>query len=149
MIIRQATKDDIENYMIVRMAVKENVLNTPELVTKEGEERILTVDGKGWVCEIASKIVGFVIVDLKRHILWALFVHPDFENRGIGKELHKIMLEYYFSQSQDRICLTTEPNTRADQFYQLAGWNNDGMVGKEKKYSLSYDSYKKLYNASR
>ena len=74
MVIREATIDDIENYMIVRMAVKENVLTNPALVTKEDNIDYLTKYGKGWVCEIDNKIVGFSIVGLKNE-MFGLFLY--------------------------------------------------------------------------
>ena len=64
MLFREATIKDIDNYMIVRMAVKENVLNNPKLVTIEDNINYLTKYGKGWVCEIDKQIVGFSIVGL-------------------------------------------------------------------------------------
>jgi len=50
--------------MIVRLAVKENVLNNPAFVPREDNVDYLTKYGKGWVCEIDSKIVGFSVVGL-------------------------------------------------------------------------------------
>lgn len=88
MIFREATVDDIDNYMIVRMAVKENVLNNPALVPKEDNIDYLTKYGKGWVCVIENKIVG-----LTQRNVWALFVHPEFEGKGIGKKLHDVMID--------------------------------------------------------
>lgn len=117
MIIREATVDDIDQYMIVRMAVKENILSNPALVTRKDNEDYLTQFGKGWICEIDHRIVGFAIVGLKQHNIWALFVHPDFEGQGIGRQLHDIMLDWYFDQTQEAVWLGTSPNTRAEQFY--------------------------------
>ncbi|WP_324371072.1 GNAT family N-acetyltransferase, partial [Pedobacter sp.] len=48
--------------------------------------------GRGWVCEIGSQIVGFSIVDLRERSVWALFVDPAFAEKGIGKELHRLMI---------------------------------------------------------
>jgi len=146
--IREATIHDVDNYMIVRMAVTENILNTPELVTKEGEEKLLTSDGKGWVAEVNDRIVGFAVVDLIKRNVWALFVHPDNEKAGIGKNLHNKMLEWYFCQTQDDIGLTTGPNTRAEVFYRKMGWKEEGMVGKELKFRMSYENFKKLKSIS-
>ncbi|MCI1267364.1 MAG: hypothetical protein LKG19_12385 [Saprospiraceae bacterium] len=52
MIIREATVDDIDQYMVVRMAVKENIISNPALVTQQDNEDYLTHYGKGWVCEM-------------------------------------------------------------------------------------------------
>lgn len=84
MIFIEATIEDIDNYMIVRMSVKENVLNNPALVPKEDNVDYLAKYGKGWVCKIDNKIIGFSIVGLNQRNVWALFVHPEFEGKGIG-----------------------------------------------------------------
>jgi len=49
--------------------------------------------GKGWVCKVDGEVVGFAIVDLKEHNIWALFLRPEFEGMGIGKELHRLMID--------------------------------------------------------
>ena len=140
--IREATIDDIDNYMIVRMAVKENVLNNPALVPKEDNIDYLTKYGKGWVCEIENKIVGFSIVGLVQRNVWALFVHPEFEGKGIGKKLHNVMIDWYFEQTKEKIWLGTEFNTKAEQFYRKAGWIEVGKNGKDEiKFEMTYDAW--------
>lgn len=142
MVIREATIDDIENYMIVRMAVKENVLTNPALVTKEDNIDYLTKYGKGWVCEIDNKIVGFSIVGLKQRNVWALFVHPEFEGMGIGKKLHNVMIDWYFEQTKDKIWLGTGFNTKAEHFYRKAGWIEVETNGKDEiKFEMTYDDW--------
>ncbi|WCT15091.1 hypothetical protein [Mucilaginibacter jinjuensis] len=64
MIYREAILSDIPQIMKVRLAVKENVLSNPALVTDEDCENYLTIRGKGWVCETEGQIVGFAIADL-------------------------------------------------------------------------------------
>jgi len=95
--------------------------------------------GKGWVCKVDGKVVGFAIVDLKEHNIWALFLRPEFEGMGIGKELHRLMIDWYFDQTQELVWLGTAPNTRAAEFYTRQGWKNVGMVNKgEVKFEMSY-----------
>ena len=142
MIIREARIDDIDHYMIVRMAVKENILSNPALVTQKDNEDYLTKYGKGWVCEIDQRIVGFAIVGLKQHNIWALFVHPDFEGQGIGRQLHDIMLDWYFDQTQEAVWLGTSPHTRAEQFYRKCGWTEIGMHGTgEIKFEMTFSRW--------
>lgn len=86
--IREAQVADIPAYMEVRFAVKENVLSTPGLVTDAHNVDYLTRRGKGCVAEVAGCVVGFAIVDLQGHGIWALFVHPDFDGQGLGRALH-------------------------------------------------------------
>lgn len=130
MLFREATIEDIPQMHVVRMSVKENVLNNPALVTEAHYMGYLTVHGKGWVCEVDDIIAGFAIVDVKEHSVWALFVHPDVEGKGIGRQLHQLMLDWYFSHSQTTLWLSTAPGTRAEGFYKRLGWKDAGAHGK-------------------
>lgn len=106
----------------VRMSVKENVLQTKELVTDEICEEYLMRRGKGWVAEINNHLVAFAIADLLDDNIWALFVRPEFESVGIGKRLHDTMLNWYFKQGKEKVWLSTAPNTKAEAFYRKHGW---------------------------
>jgi GNAT superfamily N-acetyltransferase len=125
--IREAQVADILMMSKIRLAVKENVLSTPGLVTHEDYVEYLTRRGKGWVAEADGRMVGFAIVDLQGHNIWALFVHPDFDRQGIGRALHDNMLRWYFSQTDEPVWLGTEPGTRAEAFYRKAGWRDMGL----------------------
>lgn len=142
MIIRESKIDDIKQIQIIRNSVSENTLSRPELVTDKDCEEFLIVRGKGWVCEIDTQIVGFAIADLKENNIWALFIDPEFEKKGIGRELHRTMLDWYFSQTKNTIWLGTAFNTRAEQFYRKAGWIEVGMHGtKEIKFEMTYNDW--------
>lgn len=143
MIFREATTDDIKQIQIVRNLVKENVLSDPSKVTDKDCEEYLTHRGKGWVCEINDQVVGFAIADLQDRNIWALFVNPEHEGIGVGKQLHDLMLDWYFSKTSETVWLGTAPNTRAEQFYRKAGWTETGMHGKsEIKFEMSFEKYK-------
>ena len=142
MIFREAQVSDIPQIQIVRHSVKENVLSDPALVTDKDCEEFLMVRSKGWVCEVDGKIVGFSVADLKENNIWALFVHPGYEAKGIGKKLHNEMLNWYFDQTQEKVWLGTSPNTRAENFYRKNGWKEVGVHGKgEIKFEMSYENW--------
>lgn len=142
MIFREARVEDIKQIQVVRNSVKENTLSNPNLVTDEDCEEFMIVRGKGWVCEIDNKIVGFSIADLKDENIWALFLSPEFEGQGIGKKLHELMLDWYFSTGKEQVWLGTAPNTRAQKFYKKSGWTEDGMHGKnEVKFVMSHSQW--------
>jgi hypothetical protein len=69
--IREAVIDDIKQIQIVRNSVKENTLSNPNLVSDEDCKEFILVRGKGWVCETNNLIVGFSIVDMRNHNIWA------------------------------------------------------------------------------
>lgn len=143
MIFREAKTTDIASIQIVRHTVKENILSDPALVTDKDCEEFITGRGKGWVCEVNGEVVGFSIVDLKEHNIWALFLRPEFEGRGIGKELHRLMMDWYFEQTKAPVWLGTSPNTRAEEFYSRQGWKKAGMVNKgEVKFEMSYEDWR-------
>ncbi|KMQ59870.1 GCN5 family acetyltransferase [Chryseobacterium sp. BLS98] len=143
MLIREARPEDIPQIQIVRNAVKENILSDPSLVSDADCEEFLFERGKGWVSEAESRIVGFSIADLRENNIWALFVHPDFEDIGIGRKLHDIMLNWYFGQTKEKMWLGTSPDTRAEIFYRKSGWKETGTHGKgEIKFEMTYNNWK-------
>jgi GNAT superfamily N-acetyltransferase len=145
MIFREAQQTDIRQIQIVRNAVTENTLSNPDLVTDADCYIFLFERGKGWVCEIDRQIVGFAIADLKEHNIWALFVQPNHDKKGIGKLLHNLMLTWYFSQTTATVWLGTATNTRAEEFYKRMGWEPAGMHGiKEVKFEMSHTNWQQL-----
>jgi len=144
MIFRVVTSADIPGIQIVRNAVKENPLPDPSYVTDADCEEFMTTRGKGWVCEINSEIVGFAIADLKENNIWALFIHPEHEGKGIGKQLHQLMLDWYFNQQKNSVWLGTAPNTRAENFYRKAGWRETGVrPNGEIRFEMTRDEWAK------
>ena len=85
--------------------MNENTLSDPALVTDKDVEDYIINRGKGWVCEIDNVIVGFAIVSVTDKNVWALFIHPSFEKLGIGRTLHDDMMDWYFSQTVEKIWL--------------------------------------------
>lgn len=144
MFIREATIKDIPQLQIIRNAVKENALSNPALVSDNDYVDYLTTSGKGWLWEVDDNIVGFAIADLKENNIWALFIHPDHEAKGIGKQLHDTMMNWYFSQTKQTVWLSTAFNTRAEAFYRKQGWKNVGLYGtKEIKFEMDIDTWNK------
>lgn len=143
MTYREAHLSDVKEVFRVRLAVKENPLPDPGFITEKEYERYLTQYGKGWVCEADGKIVGFCIVGLTQRNIWALFVQPEYEGRGIGKRLHDMMLDWYFDQTRDTVWLGTGPDTRAEGFYRKAGWRETGRrPNGEIKFEMTCEEWK-------
>ena len=142
MLLREAKPADIPQVQIVRHSVKENVLSNPRLVTDEDCFNYITRRGKGWVAEENGEIIGFAIADLVGNNIWALFVDPRWEKRGIGKALHEAMMNWYFSQTDKTVWLSTEPRSRAEFFYRTAGWKEAGTYGKgELKFEMTKETW--------
>ena len=127
MTIRSASLSDIPDLMRVRMGVRENRLSDPNKVQPHHCREMLEA-GAGWVCEIDGAVVGFAIPDASRGSVWALFVDPAHERKGIGRLLHDTMVRWLFAAGHTSIWLTTDPNTRAEGFYRAAGWQEAGAT---------------------
>ncbi len=143
MIFREAQLTDIPQIQMVRNAVTENTLSDPALVPDQDVADYIIRRGKGWVCEVDNSIVGFAIADLEDNNVWALFIQPGFDKKGIGRKLHDDMLNWYFTQTSTTIWLGTGPGTRAEQFYRKAGWIETGIHGKgEIKFEMTAVQWK-------
>ena len=143
--LREATIDDIPALHAVRMAARENILRNPSLATPEDYTRYLTTDGKGWLFEEGGEVKGFAIVNTRAHEVWALFVHPDAEGRGIGRKLHDPLLEWYFEYFEDTLRIGAAPGTRAEKFYLKKGWKNQGIrMNGEIRFTMSVTDYEKM-----
>jgi len=148
MIFREAINADIPQIQVVRNAVRENMLSDPALVPDKDCQEYINNRGRGWVCEIDGKVVGFSIVDIIDKNVWALFVHPDHDKKGIGRELHDRMIDWYFLQTKETIWLGTAPGTRAESFYRKAGWEEIGLHGKgEIKFEMTPSKWESLKKA--
>lgn len=127
----------------IRMAVRENVLSNPNVVTEKDYLEMLENGGKGWVCFSENELVGFAMVDLPKRNIWALFVHPGFENQGIGRKLQQLMLDWSFAQKGiENLWLSTAPGTRAEHFYEKSGWEKTGITSTgEIRFEMSREKW--------
>jgi quercetin dioxygenase-like cupin family protein len=82
--------------------------------------------GRGWVVECDGAVVAFAIGNAQTGNIWALFVDPAHEGRGHGRRLFDTMVAWLWSQDRDRLWLSTAPGTRAQRFYERAGWRSLG-----------------------
>jgi GNAT superfamily N-acetyltransferase len=119
---REARLHDIPAIREIRSAVKENMLSDPERVPASMVADYLTTLGKGWVCELDDRVVGFSFAASRSRSIWALFVLPGNEGQGIGKQLLRLASDWLFDNGAGKVVLSTAPNTRADGFYRSQGW---------------------------
>jgi GNAT superfamily N-acetyltransferase len=146
---REAITVDIPGIMVVRMAVQENRIPVG-YVTEADVADFIHRRGKGWVCTVDDVVVGFSIVDLVEHNIWALFVSPDWAEKGIGRKLQNLMLDWYFSQTKEKVWLGTGPGTRAEVFYAKTGWTKAGVVNNDEvKFEMTYEDWNRLKGIAR
>jgi GNAT superfamily N-acetyltransferase len=128
--IREATAADMPGISRVRLSVVENAATAEQLsqlgITNESVAASFLADSKGWVAEEDGRIVGFSIADRESGAMFALFVLPACEGRGIGSRLHDLALDWLWSNGLERAWLRTSPQTRAATFYARRGWVRTG-----------------------
>jgi ribosomal protein S18 acetylase RimI-like enzyme len=120
----------------IRASVRENRL-VSTVIRDEDVRRAIEDTGVGWVIEEDGAVVAFAVGNVRTGNVWALFVDPGHERRGHGRQLHDAMINRLFETGLDRLWLTTEPGTRAQRFYEAAGWRRTGMTEQgELEYEL-------------
>jgi GNAT superfamily N-acetyltransferase len=136
-LFRQANSNDIPAMSRIRLAVTENILSDPSRVTLEMYEDFLERSGRGWVAEEKGEIVAFCYADKENASIWALFVCPGHEGRGLAKSLLKLAVNWLFESGHACVHLSTAAGTRADRFYAAQGWLRQPVSSSEIAYSLT------------
>ena len=125
-VMRQAVRADVPGMQRVRHSVVENRL-VSRIISDEDVITAIEDTGRGWVVECDGQVIAFAIGNAMTGNIWALFVEPAHEGAGHGRRLHDQMVDWLWSRGLDRLWLTTEPNTRAQRFYEKAGWQSGGV----------------------
>lgn len=126
-LLRPASRHDICGMQRVRASVRENCLVSREIGPEEYREAIED-RGQGWVVIVDGEVVAFAVCRLQDGNVWALFVDPDHEGRGLGRQLLSTLVSWAWDQGLGRLWLSTEPGTRAARFYREAGWEPAGRL---------------------
>jgi len=126
-LVCKATAEDIADLMALRLSVRENRLSDPGQVT--AADCLGYVErGHMWVWEEDQEILGFSAGNCDTGWIWALFVRPGHEGRGIGQALFAAACEALVHAGFRTLTLSTDPNTRAADFYRAAGWRERGRT---------------------
>lgn len=140
--IREADETDIPATFKIRTATTENAMTEAELaasgITPESVENLLRTDGRCWVAEAGDRIVGFCIANVNSRSIWALFILPAYEGRGIGRRLLEAAVDWLWQSGAEVIWLATETNTRAEGFYERLGWRRGEVERKDGYEEVRY-----------
>jgi GNAT superfamily N-acetyltransferase len=123
--IRRARHDERDRLKEIRAAVRENQLADPTRVTDQHYAWFTDHPGI-WVWDEDGKILGFSAGDPRDGTIFALFVDPGHERRGIGRALLRAACDTLRCSGHRMALLTTAGGTRAERFYRSAGWEAVG-----------------------
>jgi GNAT superfamily N-acetyltransferase len=131
-VVREAVGADLPGTTPVRTSVAENLLTREQLaergITEASIAASFLADSRGWVAERSGDILAFCIADRASRSIFALFVLPQFEGRGLGSRLLGLALDWLWDNGADMVWLTTGPDTRAAPFYERRGWVATGTT---------------------
>ncbi len=125
--IRTATANDIPRLREIRDSVRENRLSDPSRVTlADYDWHVAHAPIHVW--EDDGVIKGLSAGDPRDGSIWALFVDPAFEGRGIGQALILAATNSIAAAGHRVAKLSTEPGTRAERFYLRNCWMAKGRT---------------------
>lgn len=143
--IREARQGDIAAIFGIRTSVRENHLSREALadlgITEATVAEMIESGPCAWVAvetgmagatdgrACAGEVSGFSMIDAAEGTLFALFVLPSHEGRGLGRTLLRQAEEQLFTR-HDRITLETGATTRAAEFYRRNGWGAEQDLGR-------------------
>ncbi|WP_064366065.1 GNAT family N-acetyltransferase [Pantoea ananatis] len=123
--IRLALPSDIESIFDVRTSVKENYLSREEMelmgVTESVVTNMIEKSHCAWVAIDDEKVIGFSMILPDEGCLFAAFVLPEYEGRGVGRSLVELAEQELFKH-HEVAWLETDKNSRAAEFYRRLGW---------------------------
>jgi GNAT superfamily N-acetyltransferase len=126
MTIRPARSEDVPDLMRIRASVRENQLSDPSKVPAALVHEFISHSGI-WVWEENGAVLGFAAADTRDGSIWALFIEPLAEGRGIGRALLPRALNDLRAKGWKQARLTTEIGSRAERFYRRFGWHEGGL----------------------
>ncbi len=124
--ICKATLADRPRIYEVRHAVRENRLSRSSEAKVDQVTDWIFANGSFWVWEEAGAVQGFSVADPRDGTIFGLFIHPDYESRGIGRALLPKACEDLRVAGFKVAKLTTGAGTRAERFYRINGWEETG-----------------------
>ena len=95
----------------IRTSVPENHQSREELasigVTPRRIREMLVTTSRAWIAEEGRQAVAFSMADSAEATVFAMFVRPGYEGRGLGRALMQAAEDWLFSKGLDEIWLLT------------------------------------------
>lgn len=122
--LRPMHEEDVPGVMVVEL------LNYPYPWTEGIMRDCLRARYSCWVYETDTQVIGYAILSVgagEAHVL-NISMHPDFQGRGLGRELMAHLLDTARSRGADTVFLEVRPSNRAAvHLYESMGFNQAGL----------------------
>ncbi len=122
--LRPMHEEDVPGVMTVEL------LNYPYPWTEGILRDCIRVGYSCWVYEASASVIGYGILSVgagEAHIL-NISVHPDYQGRGLGRELMAHLLDLARGHGADTAFLEVRPSNRvAVRLYESIGFNQAGL----------------------
>ena len=110
-LIRVATVGDVDSLFAIRTSVAQNHLSREQMAALGITPQVLTQAIRDsdcvWIADVEGQPVAFTMIDQAEGELFALFVRPGYENRGLGRQLMAVAETALFAR-HERIFLITD-----------------------------------------
>ncbi len=128
---RLAVPEDVAECLVVRARTRQNpaseeLLRSIGITSESWAENIRSGALPGHVCIVDGRIVGFCFGVRETGEIQVVAILPDFENRGIGRELLNRTSKTLAELGHTRLFLgcSPDPESRSDGFYRHLGWRS-------------------------
>ncbi|RDI62245.1 GNAT family N-acetyltransferase [Microvirga subterranea] len=147
--LRAATPADVRTLFAIRTAVRENHMSLDELVAAgvtpdSVADLVQSPDAGTWIGLWDGEPAGFAMARQDPGDVFALFVLPEMEERGVGRALLTQAEAWLASRGLACAWLLTGggPGLRAAAFYEARGWvaagrEHDGQIRFTKRLAAS------------
>ena len=132
---RPAEPADVAECIVIRGQTRENAVPVTRLaalgITVESwSESVQTGALPGVVCCDGARIIGYCFGERATGEVVVLALLPDFENRGIGRQLLNRVVADLIRAGHTRLFLgcSADPASRSYGFYRHLGWQGTGQA---------------------
>jgi len=129
-----------EVYGITKEDIEARFRENPETTEERRERRrryVRTAPFHSWVALEGRDLIGFCTIKQDEHeyLIQALYVLPDYQNKGVGKRLLQTVLDW-FGQEKEVVLNVASYNEKAIAFYRAFGFVPNGPVASSEALQL-------------
>ena len=134
---RPALPDDAPECVVLRGKTRQNpaseeLLKSMGITATTWAENIRSGALPGHVCTVENRIVGYSFGDSATGEIVVVALLPEFEDRGIGREVLRRTVQHLADLGHKRAFLgcSPDPVSRSYGFYRHLGWRSTGTFDK-------------------